>query len=109
MSKKILSLALFSLIAVGTQAGQVARGQIDEMVNLIGVEKLFSIRMSASSAGPCAGQWVKFKESNFAGNLESYRFAFSLAATAIVSGKSIRVHNYSGNSCDGVTFIGLYK
>lgn len=106
--RTFLTLGIF-VFSSSCYAGEVAKGQIIEVANLIGQDKLFSIKMSPDSTGPCAGQWVKFKEENFAGNLENYKFAFSIALTALASDKKVRVHNYINDTCDGVTFIGVYK
>lgn len=109
MKTRVLCALLLLGGWLNVEAGEVAKGSIDEVVNLIGSEKLFALKMSSNSRGPCAGTWVKFKKSNFESNLESYNFAFSMATAALISGKKIRVHNYTNDSCDGVTFIGLYK
>ncbi|GEM_PF-1730401 len=112
MKKIVMQLKLLIALCVFvslSHAGQVAKGHIDEMVNQVNNNKNFGVKMSATSTGPCAGQWVWFNEANFSGNLESYKFAFSLAATALVSDKEVRIHNYTNDACDGVTFIGLYK
>ena len=100
---------IFFGISLNINAGEIARGNIDEMYNSLSGQNAFGILMSATSLGPCAGRWVKIQEANFPNNIESYKFAFSMAMTAIATGKKIRIHNYSSDSCDGATFIGLYK
>jgi len=109
MKAKIFLAVILSVLLTNVEAGQVAYGEIEEMANTISGHKLFAIKMSASSTGPCAGQWVQITESSFGTNIEAYKFAFSMAAMAIASGKKIRAHNYSSDSCSGVTFIGVYK
>jgi predicted Na+-dependent transporter len=109
MISKLLIPVVLCVLASNIQAGEIARGQVEEVVNIIGSEKLFGVILSASASGVCAGKWIRFKEINFGDNSESYKFAFSMATTAVVSGKNVRVHNYSSDSCDGATFIGLYK
>lgn len=100
---------VFVVASSNLYAGEVAKGEIEEIYNTVSGKKEFGVRMSADSTGPCAGQWVRFREANFPDNIESYKFAFSMAMTAIATGKKIRAHNYSNNECDGVTFMGLYK
>jgi hypothetical protein len=90
-------------------AGEIAKGKVEEVLNIVGSEKQFGINMSSGATGPCAGQWIYFKESNPSQNIDNYKFAFSLATTALVADKRIRIHNYSSDTCDGATFIGLYK
>ncbi|MDX1303030.1 DUF5992 family protein [Photobacterium sp.] len=109
MKLRVMFLVIGLLLSSTSYAGEVARGEIDELVNLIGNERLFAVFMSTSSSGPCAGKWVRFKEANFGNNPEGYKFAFSMAATALASGKKVRLHNYLSDSCDGVTFIGVSK
>jgi hypothetical protein len=109
MKSKFLHAVLLLAITSSIHAGELAKGQVEEVVNIIGSEKVFGVRLSESASGVCAGQWVRFKEANFGSNTESYKFAFSMATAAVVSGKNVRIHNYTDNSCDGATFIGLYK
>ena len=73
------------------------------------MDKEFSVRLSAGATGPCANQWMSIHETNFGGNLESYKFAFSLVAMAFASDKKTRIHNYSSDDCEGATFVGIYK
>lgn len=102
-------LAILLLLSFTANAGQIAKGEVSEVVNLIGSGEVFGVRLSKDSSGVCAGEWIVFRQSNFNGNIESYRFAFSMATTALVSGKQVRIHNYKNDACDGPTFIGLYK
>jgi hypothetical protein len=108
LSKCIITAALLTFTNA-IFAGEIARGKVEEVINIAGTDKQFAVKMSAGSTGPCAGQWIYFKESNPNQNIDNYKFAFSLATTALVADKKIRIHNYPSNTCDGATFIGLYK
>lgn len=110
MKSILINLFSLSLILSGNAvAGEIANGKVEEVTNIVGNEKQFGIKLSAGSSGVCAGGFMYIKASSFGDDIDSYKQAFSLATTALVADKRIRVHNYTGDSCHGATFIGLYK
>ncbi|MBO2587799.1 hypothetical protein I6M24_16220 [Shewanella algae] len=63
--------------------------------------------------GICAGtpkakRWIYFPEAKF-NSIASYNQSFSLALTALTTGKYVRIHNYSDNLCTGADFISISK
>jgi hypothetical protein len=108
---KLLILTVSLVLSSISYAGQVAYGDIIEIVNIAGTRDEFGIRMSVDSTGDCTGpdKWIFFKKDNFTDNNESYKFAFSIATAALMANKKVRVHNYTDNQCDGVTFIGVFS
>ncbi|WP_444997612.1 DUF5992 family protein [Aliikangiella sp. IMCC44359] len=109
MKFRVAISCIIGLTMSGANAGQIGIGKVEEITNIIGSSKAFGIKMSSDATGVCAGQFIQIQESNFGGNLEAYKFAFSLANTALAANKRIRIHNYSNDDCNGATFIGLYK
>ncbi len=99
----VLALLFFSAFS---QAGEIAKGTVAEVTNIVGSEKKFGIRLKAGGSGPCAGNWMFIHSDNL--DIDSYRAAFSLATAALVSGNQVRIHNYSSDDCHGATFVSIY-
>ena len=61
--------------------------------------------------GICAGSptnWIYFSETK-APSIASYNQSFSIALAALSTGKKVRIHNYTDNSCAGADFISISK
>lgn len=104
-----LVISLVSFLPFGALAGEIAKGEVSEVVNVLGAEKMFAVHLKQGANGVCGNTWIKIREANFNGNIESYKFAFSLATTALFTNKKIRTHNYTDDACDGATFICLFN
>lgn len=102
--KLISVLALF--VSGQVFSGQLAMGPLDQVTNILTTEKQFAIKLAAGSTGPCLG-WIYVKESSFAGDIAAYNRFFTLATTALIAGRQVRIHNYVNDACDGATFIAV--
>ncbi|MCG9680933.1 MULTISPECIES: DUF5992 family protein [Vibrio] len=111
--KLILATAIISISSLGV-AGQLVKDvQLLEVAsNATNGGKSFAVLIDGGN-GVCAGtptakQWIYFPEAKF-NSIASYNQSFSLALTALTTGKSVRIHNYADNSCTGADFISISK
>ena len=104
--RSLLCASLFFL-PFYSGAGELVRNAVITEVASSGDNKdVFYVKLKGGT-GPCANGSVEFP-ANKSQSEKSYNQAFSIALAAAMSGKMIRIHNYSNNECSGANFIGVF-
>ncbi|MCG7547476.1 DUF5992 family protein [Pseudoalteromonas sp. Of7M-16] len=104
--KKMLCLSLF-ILPFYSGAGELVRDAvITEVASTSSNKDVFYVKLSGGT-GPCANGSVEFP-ANKSQSEQSYNQAFSIALAASMSGKKVRIHNYSNNECSQANFIGVF-
>jgi len=97
----------FIFLSFYSGAGELVRDAvITEVASSSGNKDVFYVKLKGGT-GPCAGGSVLFP-ANKSQSEQSYNQAFSIALAVAMSGKKIRIHNYSNNDCHGANFIGVF-
>lgn len=108
MLVRIFIFSIFLLSPFFVLAGELVRGAtIIEVASSSNNNDVFYVKLSGGT-GPCANGSVLFPAAK-SQSKESYNQAFSIALTAVTSGKKIRIHNYENDTCTGANFIGIYS
>ena len=106
MIKRILlSVLLVTPLTCG--AGQlITNATILEVANTNNNGPDFAIRMEGGSGVCASSTWISFPENKKQSD-DSYKQAFSIALTALTTGKKVRIHNFEDDSCSGANFISI--
>lgn len=106
MSKYLICLLGALLIGTNAWSGDLALGAtVTEVGNTSGNSRGFFIRV-VTGTGPCTDGTIVFPESASQSTL-SYAHALSLATTAFIHGKKVRVHNYVDDVCEQASYISI--
>ena len=111
MFKKILSFSSL-MFACNCLAGELVREAIVAEVASNGTANAvnFGVRVEGGT-GLCTN-WIFFPQTKSASlhlSEATYNHAFSLATTALATGQKVRIHNYTGNECNGADLISVSK
>ncbi len=101
-------LLLTTSIAWGQGTYIASNAKIVNVTNTAGNADEFIVYVQGGT-GPCTGPnptIIKFKKSS-AGSPEIFNRAFTLAITALMSGKNVSIHNYVDDACDNAVYIGI--
>ena len=102
--KNLLLVLGLSFISLNAAAGEIAKDAIiTKLGNSSDGSADFYIRITGGT-GVCANSLIKFPESKQASEASNNQ-AFSLALTAMTTGKKIRLANFQDNNCHGANFI----
>ena len=115
MIKKIVSILMFCLcVPVICFAGQLITGAtVIEVANTSYNSPDFAVIVEGGIPTPnnCeqGGRIIfTFPEAKKQSD-ESYKQAFTIALTALSTGKTVRIHNFEDDSCSGANFISISK
>ncbi|OZG72362.1 hypothetical protein BTA51_16665 [Hahella sp. CCB-MM4] len=93
-------------VTLFANAGDLATGsKIASITNTNSNSNAFVIRVEGGT-GPCVGKSIVFPLS-IAGSQSIFDKAYAAALAAFAGGFSIRVHNYSDDSCNQAAYIEL--
>lgn len=106
--KKILLAIVTSCISFASlSADLVVDGKIAKIGSTNSNVDTFFVVIEGGN-GPCANLTIDFPAA-LAQSTEAFRREFSLATTAFVSGKKVRIYSYEGNECTKANFISIYN
>jgi len=116
LKRSLIVICFIMLTITQAQAGSyIANGTVKEVSNVASNTPAFAIIVDGT--GICAGQWIPFYPENFLteNNTEedkkdAYKRAYANALLAMTNEDlKVSVHNYTGSSCDGASYLSLYR
>jgi len=112
--KNYLIIIISIILSFNSTAGELVRdAEVIEVSNTNNNGPDFSIRINGgvwtTTSSTCSlTTGIIFPESKSQSS-DSHKQAFSIALTALTTGKKVRIHNFEDDTCTGANFISISK
>jgi len=105
--KTLVFILVVCLFPVHAYAGELIQGAtVVEVANTYNNGADFAIKVEGGTGVCSTASYIVFPESKQQ-SADSNKQAFSIALTALTTGRKVRIHNFEDNACDGANFISI--